>query len=318
MKKPLLLSLLLIFALLGSSIACGIDLSGDSTNAEKNKELEALQLQVTVQALQLTQVASVRNQQPSPQAQQIQQQPAQQQPAVDNTAQQAQPAPPPPEDDGTPCNSSKFVSETIPDFTNFQPGAAFAKTWTLRNAGDCDWTDAYKFEYEEGDRMNGESVIPVTTVIEPGETITFKVNLKAPNAAGDYVGVWRLKAGDGELLGKYWVKIKVGGGAAPAGQFAVTGVSLSTGASPIHIDCPGNVTVKAAITSGAPGTVTYKWEDCEGGNGNGSLVFDAAGTKSVSHKVAISFSDPGHWARIYIDTPNHQYFGPKMFEVVCD
>ena len=225
MKKPLLSSLLLIFALLGSSIACGIGLSGNSASTEKNKELEALQLQVTVQALQLTQAASVQNQQPPAQPQPVQQQPAQQQqaqqqPAAGNTAQQVQPAPPPPADDGTPCNSSKFVSETIPDFTNFQPGAAFSKTWTLRNAGDCDWTNAYKFEYEEGDRMNGESVIPVTTVIEPGETITFKVNLKAPNAAGDYVGVWRLKAGDGELLGKYWVKIKVGGGAAPAGDFA--------------------------------------------------------------------------------------------------
>ena len=87
--------------------------------------------------------------------------------------------------------------------------------------------------------MNGESVIPVTTVIEPGETITFKVNLKAPNAAGDYVGVWRLKAGDGEQLGKYWVKIKVGGGAAPAGQFAVTRVNLSTGANACPSELPG-------------------------------------------------------------------------------
>jgi hypothetical protein len=166
--------------------------------------------------------------------------------------------------------------------------------------------------------MNGESVIPVTTVIEPGETITFKVNLKAPNNAGDYVGVWRLKAGDGELLGKYWVKIKVGGGAAPAGDFAVTRVNFSTAANPVHLNCPDDVTIKAAVTSGAAGTVTYRWEDCEGGIKNGSIVFDAAGTKAVSHKVTISFSDPGHWAQLYIDTPNHQWFGPFMIEAICD
>jgi hypothetical protein len=54
--------LLIIFVLLASSLACGIDLGGNAHVTENNKELEALQLQVTVQALQLTQAASVRNQ----------------------------------------------------------------------------------------------------------------------------------------------------------------------------------------------------------------------------------------------------------------
>jgi hypothetical protein len=298
MKEKYLLSFLVILALLILSLACGISISGPEANLDENGKLEALQLQLTVQALQMTQVASVQNQ-PLPPQQQQQQQPAQvvqQHPPADNQNPPAETGPTPTVDNGIPCNSSKFVNETIPDFTFFQPGVAFSKTWTLRNGGDCDWDNSYKFEYEEGDRMNGESVIPVTTVIEPGETITFKVNLKAPNAAGDYVGVWRLKAGDGELLGKYWVKITVG---APPAAFAVTGVQL--------ILDEANSKVIAKITSSAAGTVTYKWEDNGGAGSNGSVIFDAAGTKTVSANVALG---TGGWVKIYIDTPNHQWFGP--------
>jgi len=114
MKKTLFLPILLIFILLASSIACGIDLSGNPSGKENNKELEALQLQVTVQALQLTQAASVQNQ-PAAAQQPIQQPPQQaqqQQPASDPNPPAAS-GPTPTVDNGIPCNSSKFVSETI-------------------------------------------------------------------------------------------------------------------------------------------------------------------------------------------------------------
>jgi hypothetical protein len=206
------------------------------------------------------------------------------------------------------------VSETIKDGTVVDPGETFTKSWTLRNDGDCDWNEDYVFEFEEGNRMGGESSIKVNTVIEPNETVTFQVNLKAPDEPGDYTGVWRLKANDGEKLGKYWVKINVGG---QAQNFAVTGVTYSTAATPIDLVCPDNVKVKANITANGPGTVTYKWEDCEGTSSSGSVTFDSAGTKTVSHNVLVSWSDT-HWARIYIDVPNHQWFADKFFIVNCN
>jgi len=109
-----------------------------------------------------------------------------------------------------PCNSSRMVSESIPDGTNIKAGETFTKSWTLRNAGDCDWTTDYKFVYESGDQMGGKSSMNVPSVIEPGETVTFNIDMTAPTTDGGYTGVWRLKAADGEKLGNYWANISVG------------------------------------------------------------------------------------------------------------
>lgn len=36
-----------------------------------------------------------------------------------------------------------FVSETIPDGTQLQPGESFTKTWTIRNSGTVTWSSVY-------------------------------------------------------------------------------------------------------------------------------------------------------------------------------
>ena len=291
MKKSHMVPLLIVIGLLVAALACDISLAGDGSK-KSGEDTEALRLQLTLQALQMTQaVFSGQDQQQSSQQQQ------QQESSSGSQNSQATAEPTATEDNGIPCNSSKFVSETIPDFSNFSPGETFSKTWTLRNAGDCDWTENYKFVFEEGDQMNGESSILVNTVIEPGETVTFKVNLKAPNAAGDYVGVWRLKAADGEKLGKYWVKIKVG---PPPAAFAVTSVLLTK-------DIVAKE-VTAKITTNAGGTVTYKWD--KGGTAvNGSVTFNDAGTKSV----VLDVNGFAGNVNIYIDNPNHQTWGPIAY-----
>jgi hypothetical protein len=280
MRNNLALYLLVIIGLLGASLACGINFAGTGNNSSGSNSANSINMQLTLQSLQMTQTVSAQNQQAQPTQQQ--------QPTVSNPV-----LPTPTIDNGIPCNSSKFVSESIPDFTTIQPGADFSKTWTLRNAGDCNWTTAYVFEFEEGDRLGGESVIPLSTVIEPGETITFKVNLKAPNTPGDYVGVWRLKAGDGELLGKYWFKITV------PSAFKVTSVQLSFDTV--------STKVKAKVTANSAGTVTYKWQVNGSTISSGSIVFSEAGTKTVSTPGPLVSGDS---VKFYIDNPNHQWFGP--------
>lgn len=325
MKKRSYLHLFLIGCLLLAMMACDF-----SSKEETDPETEKLKLQVTLQALQMTQAAAANSQNQAAQPAQPAQ-PAPQDASSGSDSSSSDESSSDDEDNGSdsdddedededeiPCNSSRMVSETIPDFSSFAAGETFEKSWTLRNAGTCDWNEDYVFVFEEGDQMGGESSIKVNTVIEPGETVTFLVHLKAPAANGDYTGVWRLKSDDGEKLGKYWVKIKVGGGGAPAGLFAVTSVAFTTPATPIDLICPDDVTVTATITASAAGTVTYEWEDCEGGSKTGSVVFDAAGNKSVSHTVKNINSSDIHWARIYIDTPNHQWFGPVEFQVVCN
>jgi len=319
MSKKIIPVIVLVFFLFAVALACGLSFDEGSKGADA--ETEELRLQLTRQSLQMTQSAmSASQSQGQTGAGGQVQQSSSSSSSEDQTKQQSSSSSSSKDDDDdTPCNDSHILWETVKDGTDFDPGETFEKTWTLENQGDCDWTTDYELRFIEGTRMGGTSTIKVPSVIEPGEEITFKVNLTAPDDPGTYTGVWQLFADDGEAMGRYWVQITVGGGGpAPGGPFAVTSVALSTAATPIDLVCPGNVTISAQIFASGPGTVTYKWEDCEGGTQSGSVTFDAAGSKTVTHSVPITFSDPGHWARIYIDNPNHQWFGPKQFEVICN
>jgi len=52
------------------------------------------------------------------------------------------------------CDHVQFVSDvTVPDGSSFTPGAAFTKTWQLKNIGTCTWTTSYSLVYAGGDQM---------------------------------------------------------------------------------------------------------------------------------------------------------------------
>jgi len=288
----------ILVLLLFTSLACGVSLNNDN----KDADVEELQLQITLQALQLTQSADSGSQNHGPQPQ----------PPQDNTAPQADnssSAEEEEEDDGIPCNDSHIIYETIKDGTVYKPGETFEKSWTLRNEGDCDWTTSYKFKFIEGTRMDGASSITVPSVIEPNEDITFKVNLTAPDTAGDYTGVWQLFSDDNEEMGRYWVKITVGTtappAAPPAGSFSVTSVKL------YFTQDGGTDNVCADIAASSAGEVTYKWVDKDTNDEiPGAVIFNAAGTKTVCELDIIMC--PGCGAKLYIDNPNHQWFGPIL------
>jgi len=56
------------------------------------------------------------------------------------------------------CDQAAFVDETIPDGSQFPPGTAFTKTWTLRNAGSCAWNADYDVVFSSGNPMNAPVV----------------------------------------------------------------------------------------------------------------------------------------------------------------
>ncbi len=122
----------------------------------------------------------------------------------------------------TPCNLIGFVSDvTIPDGTEFEPGAAFTKTWRLRNDGTCTWDSTYKVVYASGDQMSGPASQQLTTgTIAPGGTIDVTVDLTAPDTAGSYFGYYLLQSGSGENFGvdragsSFYVQIEVTGDSA--------------------------------------------------------------------------------------------------------
>jgi len=297
--------LFLLAFLLFISLACRVSLK-DSQPSE-----EDIKTELTLQALQKTQTAAAA---PPPEANEAP-------PETDETPpDEASPDDPgagdadAPDDDEDTCNQSKFVSETIPDGSVYQSGDTFTKTWVIRNNGTCDWTTDYRFVFEEGDQMNGLSSMKLDHVVEPGDTYSFEIDLTAPASNGNYTGVWRIKSDDGDNLGKYWVEITVG---PPPSAFAVTSVTFYMPHAWIDMACPGNVVVSSEITTSAAGVVSFKWEDTNACPlPTKSLNFTGAGSKIIQHTMNIT-STGDYWAKIYIDNPNHQYFGPINFHANC-
>ncbi|HSO13538.1 MAG TPA: NBR1-Ig-like domain-containing protein [Anaerolineales bacterium] len=127
--------------------------------------------------------------------------------------------PPPPTIAPTGCDRATFVTDVnIPDGTVFAPGAAFSKTWRLKNSGSCTWTKSYKLTYYSGEVMNAQIAVPMPFLVYPGETVDVTVNMVAPGAPGNYRSYWILANASGTMFGigsdaskPFWVDINVAG-----------------------------------------------------------------------------------------------------------
>jgi hypothetical protein len=117
------------------------------------------------------------------------------------------------------CDRASFIADiTVPDGTLYAPGAAFTKTWRLKNVGSCAWTTSYKFMYYSGELMNAPTSLPLHKTVMPGETIDLAVNMIAPSMPGKYRGFWILSNPNGNLFGvsangtmPIWLEINVAG-----------------------------------------------------------------------------------------------------------
>ena len=289
-NRYFLLCLLFLFVL-----ACDI-----STNTSQDDQLieKELELKITEVALQITQTAM----------------------AVPDSSEKEQPDSVPPDseedakdasEDEIPCNSSRMVGETIADGTTFKAGETFTKSWTLKNVGDCDWTTDYRFVFEGGDQMNGQTSLNVPSVIEPGETVTFNINMTAPTTDGNYTGVWRLKSADGEKLGKYWVDITVGVNGGNAGDsqpsdtnkksFSITHVNFT-----LEYDyggfCPYLVEGWILIEASGAGDLYYTESSSAEGKfvAKGHLHFTKASIKYLP--ITLKITEGGdHWYQIHFE-----------------
>lgn len=213
-----------------------------------------------------------------------------------------------------PCNRPKFQSETIPDGTSFDAGDGFTKSWTIRNDGTCTWDSSYRFVFTEGSQMGGPSSISLPKVVAPGETVTISISLTAPATNGSYKGTWRLKSGAGELFGNYWAQIYVG---PPPAAFAVTSVTVQAEHTTIEGTCPQTFHLGANITTNGAGNVSYWFMRSDGSISAASTInFAAAGTKFVSSNWSLGVTGD-YWAKLYIDNPNHQEFGPVYLHLTC-
>jgi len=118
---------------------------------------------------------------------------------------------------GACTNRILFLSDvTIPDGMKIQPGAAFIKTWRLKNVGTCPWSPQHRLVFVRGERMGGPESQPLGKVVKPGAQVDISVKLIAPEKAGAYTGEWMLETPGGERFGlgddgqtPFWLKIVV-------------------------------------------------------------------------------------------------------------
>ena len=99
------------------------------------------------------------------------------------------------------CLYATFLGESISDGTNFSASEAFTKTWTFRNDGYCDWNEDYQLVFKSGNQMSGPDDILFGIEVDPGEEITFSLDLTAPAAVGTYTGYWQLYTDDDVKFG---------------------------------------------------------------------------------------------------------------------
>jgi len=143
------------------------------------------------------------------------------------------------------CDQARFVSETIPDGTDFSPGETFTKTWTIENSGTCTWNADYNVVFVSGNAMSAPAAQPLTTgTVAPGQSIKISMDLTAPNNPGTHRGDFKLRNANGVLFGTgaddsaFWVKIDV-----PSTSYDFTknvcasGVKWTSGAG--NLPCPG-------------------------------------------------------------------------------
>lgn len=117
------------------------------------------------------------------------------------------------------CDKAAFVADaTVPDGTIFSPGAAFTKTWRLRNVGSCAWTTGYKLVYYSGELMSAPTSVNLPWNVQFNGTVDISVNMVAPTTAGKYRGFWILANANGQFFGigsdaskPIWVEINVAG-----------------------------------------------------------------------------------------------------------
>ena len=117
---------------------------------------------------------------------------------------------------GTVAGSSNTVSQATPTCTNraefikdlnvsdnaaIAAGQSFAKLWRIKNAGTCTWTKDYALVFYSGDQMDGQSSVPFSSVIQPGETVDLRVDLVAPFEQTSFTGNWVLKDASGNTFG---------------------------------------------------------------------------------------------------------------------
>lgn len=148
----------------------------------------------------------------------------------------------------TVCDWAQFIADvTVPDGTNFAPGATFRKTWRLKNIGTCTWTTGYSLVFDSGNQFGAPASVNFPINVAPGQTVDLSVDMTAPSAAGHYFSYWKLKNASGVLFGigstknkSFWAEINVTSSAGGTGyDFTANAASATWSSGAGALSFPG-------------------------------------------------------------------------------
>lgn len=101
-----------------------------------------------------------------------------------------------------PCYQAQLVDDfNIPVNAVLPLGAAFTKTWQIRNTGSCPWTQQFSLVLSAGDPMGSKTIYLFSTNTMPGETLLLSIGLTAPGFVGVHQGNWLLRSDTGATFG---------------------------------------------------------------------------------------------------------------------
>jgi hypothetical protein len=91
--------------------------------------------------------------------------------------------------DQSPSNGSKFAAEQD-----------FQTIWTVANSGRKTWdATSVDFLYSSGTKLGKSKAADLPKTVEPGEAVTLKISMTAPNHSGSFSTVWILRIGQNEF-----------------------------------------------------------------------------------------------------------------------
>lgn len=98
------------------------------------------------------------------------------------------------------ANSAAFVNDmTIPDGTIVKASEPFLKVWRLENTGTCPWAERYTLVFVGGEQMGVPNSIPLK-VTQPGQMLDIAIDMKAPEADGEYRADFEIHDPDGNAI----------------------------------------------------------------------------------------------------------------------
>ena len=101
-----------------------------------------------------------------------------------------------------PCYKLLYKNvETIPDYTQMEPGQNFIKTWRVQNNGDCAWAPEFTFSLIGGEAMGGQT-LTLTEPVPIGAIMDLSIEMTAPSdRTGVVAGTWQMSDTNGAYFG---------------------------------------------------------------------------------------------------------------------